>query len=60
MIRSANAVLIVTHSMNFVHRICHKAIWLAQGRVIHVGPAAETVALYEAETKKRLAGRKNG
>ncbi|MCR3921769.1 MAG: ABC transporter ATP-binding protein [Firmicutes bacterium] len=57
MINTAKAVLIVTHSMAFVQKVCTKAIWLKQGQIMHVGTPDETIALYQADTQKTMAKR---
>jgi teichoic acid transport system ATP-binding protein len=58
MINTAKAVIIVTHSMNFVKKVCTKAIWLKSGNIMHVGNPEETIALYEKDIEKTLAKRK--
>ncbi|NLN53597.1 MAG: ABC transporter ATP-binding protein, partial [Firmicutes bacterium] len=51
------AVMIVTHSMSFVQKVCTKAIWLKKGRIMHIGEPEETIALYQADTAKTMAAR---
>lgn len=58
MIRTAKAVLVVTHSMEFVQKVCTRAIWLEKGCLMHSGPPEETVKLYRAFVQRRLAERK--
>lgn len=55
MMERAKAVIIVTHSMSFVEKVCTRAIWLEKGQIRHDGSAEETVALYRkaAGVKKR-------
>lgn len=50
MINSAKAVIVVTHSMAFVKKVCTKAIWLKQGQIMHMGDPVETVELYTADS----------
>ncbi|MGI6658802.1 MAG: ABC transporter ATP-binding protein [Dethiobacteraceae bacterium] len=57
MINTAKAVMIVTHSMSFVQKVCTKAIWLKKGRIMHIGEPEETIALYQADTAKTMAAR---
>ncbi|HZK25174.1 MAG TPA: ABC transporter ATP-binding protein [Oscillospiraceae bacterium] len=57
MINTAKAVMIVTHSMSFVQKVCTKAIWLKKGQVMHIGDPEETIALYEADTAQVMAAR---
>lgn len=42
----AKAVVIVTHSMNFVEKVCTRAIWIEKGEIRFDGNAEEAVALY--------------
>lgn len=38
--------LLVSHSLGDVEASCHRAIWIAEGRVVRDGPAAEVCAAY--------------
>ncbi len=40
--------ILVSHSMNVVRELCHRAIWLDGGTVRADGPAAEVTAAFEA------------
>lgn len=44
--RKGTTVVLVSHAHNRVVQMCEKAIWMHQGRVIHMGPAEETVKQY--------------
>jgi len=46
LINKSTAVIVVTHSMEFVQRVCNRAIWLDSGHVLHDGEPSETVAKY--------------
>lgn len=46
MMEGAKAVIIVSHSMRFVERICTRAIWIDQGRVRADGDAEKIVDEY--------------
>ena len=46
MMEKAKAVIIVSHSMGFVEKVCTRAIWMEQGQIIDDGPAEEIVAKY--------------
>ena len=46
MMERAKAVIIVSHSMNFVEQICTRAIWIDQGRVRADGEATKIVDEY--------------
>lgn len=61
MMDRAKAVIIVTHSMNFVEKVCTRAIWLEQGRIRFDGDAEEAVRKYREATgtkKKKRRRRK--
>ncbi|TFJ91567.1 ABC transporter ATP-binding protein [Lentibacillus salicampi] len=46
MIEGAKAVIIVSHNMNFVEKVCTRALWMEQGQVRFDGTAEEAVAKY--------------
>lgn len=46
MMERAKAVVIVTHSMQFVEQVCTRAIWIEKGRIRFDGDAEEAVAEY--------------
>ncbi|HLS67173.1 MAG TPA: ATP-binding cassette domain-containing protein [Pseudogracilibacillus sp.] len=46
MMERAKAVIIVTHSMNFVEQVCTRAIWIDRGKIRADGDAEEIVAQY--------------
>jgi len=48
--RSGRTVLLVSHQMNQIRRLCGRSIWLDRGCVKAAGATAEVVAAYEAET----------
>jgi Wzt C-terminal domain len=39
-------VLVVSHQLDVIHRLCKRALWLDRGRVVTSGPAAEVIAAY--------------
>jgi ABC-type polysaccharide/polyol phosphate transport system ATPase subunit len=41
-------VVLVTHSMDMLRKVCGRAAWLEQGRVMSVGPASEVIEKYES------------
>ncbi|NLZ38090.1 MAG: ABC transporter ATP-binding protein [Firmicutes bacterium] len=57
MINTAKAVMIVTHSMSFVQKVCNKAIWLKKGQIMYIGSPEEAIALYQADIQRQLAVR---
>lgn len=46
MIDYAKAVVIVSHSMDFVEKVCTRAIWIEQGRIVYDGDAQTGVEKY--------------
>lgn len=50
MMELAKAVIIVSHSMNFIEKICTRAIWMENGQVVFDGDAEEAVARYREST----------
>ena len=49
MMDRAKAVVIVTHSMQFVEQVCTRAIWIEKGKIRFDGDAEEAVKLYREE-----------
>ncbi|MCK0470256.1 ABC transporter ATP-binding protein [Halalkalibacter sp. APA_J-10(15)] len=59
MMEKAKAVIIVSHSMNFVEKICTRVIWMEKGQVRFDGDPEEAVALYrESVTGSRKQKKK--
>jgi lipopolysaccharide transport system ATP-binding protein len=47
-INSEQTVVFVSHSGSQIKRLCDRGVWLEEGQVVKVGPAAEIVDEYEA------------
>ncbi len=45
--RAGRTVVLVTHQMNQIRRLCHRVTWIDGGAVRQTGPASETVSAYE-------------
>ncbi len=45
-------VLLVSHSMAQVKKLCTHAIWLDKGRLVMEGPVDEVIAEYEKSIRK--------
>ena len=43
---AGRTVLVVSHQLDVVNRLCKRAIWLDRGRVVAAGPASEVVGAY--------------
>lgn len=60
MIRRAEAVVVVSHNMDFVKKVCTRALWLDGGRLQFDGDPEEAVARYQARVAERKKARKEG
>ncbi|SEE98541.1 ABC transporter ATP-binding protein [Ruania alba] len=49
----AGTVFLVSHSTQSIERMCDRAIWLDQGRMLADGPAREVVAEYRKALQKK-------
>lgn len=49
-------VVLVSHQMNQIRRLCHKVAWMDGGQVRRFGPTAEVVGAYEAAMTSRENG----
>ena len=54
--QGGRTVVLVSHQMNQIRRLCKKVVWLDSGHVQKVGPMAEVCGAYEAA----LLSRENG
>ena len=46
--RGGRTVVLVTHQMNQIRRLCHRVMWIDGGQVCQSGPAHEVVSAYES------------
>jgi lipopolysaccharide transport system ATP-binding protein len=46
--RAGRTVVLVSHQMNQIRRLCHRVVWVDDGFIRHDGPAHEVVSAYEA------------
>jgi lipopolysaccharide transport system ATP-binding protein len=46
--RAGRTVVLVSHQLNQIRRLCHRAVWLDAGSVSKVGPTHEVVSAYES------------
>jgi ABC-type polysaccharide/polyol phosphate transport system ATPase subunit len=51
MMARAKIIVVVSHDLGSLPRLCETGVWLAQGRVRMVGPVDEVIAAYRAETQ---------
>ncbi len=54
MITRAQAVVVVTHNLAFVERVCTRAIWLQKGQLVHDGTPEDTVARYRNAVHRKI------
>lgn len=50
---AARAVIVVTHDMDFVRKVCTRAIWLDSGKLVMDAEASEVVAAFVKEVKRK-------
>jgi ABC-type polysaccharide/polyol phosphate transport system ATPase subunit len=46
--QAGRTIILVSHQMNQIRRLCEKVIWMNGGTIQRVGPTAEIVGAYEA------------
>jgi len=55
--KQGSTILFVSHNMQLVPRLCHRAVYLEKGEVQSIGPSAEVTQLYmDRMLKESLAG----
>ncbi len=47
LMKSARAIVLVTHDLTYIAEFCNRAILLEQGKIVFEGGPEETVALYQ-------------
>lgn len=47
--RAGRTVILVTHQLNQIRRLCNRAMWLDGGQIRRTGATAEVVSAYEAD-----------
>jgi len=52
LMKSAKAIVMVTHDMNWVTEFCNRAILLEKGRIVAEGEPAELVALHQDHSER--------
>jgi lipopolysaccharide transport system ATP-binding protein len=51
--QGGRTIILVSHQMNQIRRLCKKVAWLDEGQIKMVGPTAEVAAAYEAAILSR-------
>src|SRR5437879_11605389 len=49
--RAGRTVVLVSHQLNQIRRLCHRVIWIDDGHVRRDGPTAEVVGAYEEDAR---------
>jgi len=47
--RAGRTVILVSHQLNQIRRLCNRVVWLDSGGLRQTGPTAEVVSAYEAD-----------
>jgi homopolymeric O-antigen transport system ATP-binding protein len=55
--RAGRTVVLVSHQMNQIRRLCHRVVWVDDGSIRQNGPAHEVVSAYESAMAR---GESNG
>lgn len=56
-VRNGTTMVVVSHDLEEVRKICQRVVWLADGRVAGDGSAAEVIAEYERAVAARKSAR---
>jgi len=49
--RAGRTVVLVSHQLNQIRRLCHRVVWIDAGMVRQAGPTADVVGAYEANAR---------
>jgi ABC-type polysaccharide/polyol phosphate transport system ATPase subunit len=60
LMRTARAIVLVTHDMSWATDFCNHALLLEQGNVVAAGNPADVVAIHEDRSEKRRGGMQPG
>jgi lipopolysaccharide transport system ATP-binding protein len=55
--RAGRTVVLVSHQLNQIRRLCHRVVWIDDGRIRQSGPTIEVVNAYELEMNRDGEGR---
>jgi teichoic acid transport system ATP-binding protein len=47
MIQAGTSAILVSHNLPLVEELCTRVLWLHQGEIRHIGPASETIRMYQ-------------
>ncbi|MFL5338829.1 MAG: ABC transporter ATP-binding protein [Gemmataceae bacterium] len=51
MMANASLLVMVSHDLDSLCKICNRGLWLAHGRLVQAGPMAEVVQAYQADVQ---------
>ena len=51
LLHESGTVVLVSHNMFSVKSLCHRAVYLSQGKVLYDGPVEQAVGLYETDSQ---------
>jgi ABC-type polysaccharide/polyol phosphate transport system ATPase subunit len=46
LVRQAAVVVLVSHDLNAIARLCQRVIWMDHGRIVEDGPASNVISAY--------------
>src|SRR5271154_7033329 len=49
--RAGRTIVLVSHQMNQIRRLCHRVVWVDQGSIRQIGSAHEVVSAYESSMR---------
>ncbi len=58
--RAGRTVVLVTHQMNQIRRLCHRVVWIDAGMVRQSGPTGEVTSAYELAMSSREQTKRDG
>ncbi|HTZ34041.1 MAG TPA: polysaccharide ABC transporter ATP-binding protein, partial [Methylomirabilota bacterium] len=47
--QTGRTVILVTHQLNQIRRLCQRAVWIEEGKLRQIGPTADVSAAYESD-----------
>jgi len=46
MVEDASTVVIVSHNLNYLKKVCHRLVLMEKGKIVHCGTPEETIKMY--------------
>jgi ABC-type polysaccharide/polyol phosphate transport system ATPase subunit len=57
MMDKAHLMVLVSHDLTTISRVCTRVLWLEQGRILQDGPADEVIQAYRASVMREMAAK---